>query len=442
MQKEVNIIGAGLAGCEAAYLLAENGVKVNLFEVKSLVRNEIQKTNDLAELVCSNTLRSKSKKNAAGILKNEMEMLNSLVIKAAYENQIPGDDALSVDRFGFSKYITQVINNHKNINLFNQEVTKIDYTKVTIIASGPLTTEKLGKSIEYLTGNEKLFFLDASAPIITKESIDFNRVYWASRHNDGKHGQYICIPLNMNEFEAFVEELKKAETITLKSFEKEVYFKGCQPIEQIAKTSKKVLLNGPLSPNNLYDLNNEIPYAVVQLRQDDAIDSLYNFVGFQTNIKWPEQKRILSTLPGLEKCNIVRYGVMHKNYYINSPKLLNRSQQVKRNKNIFFAGQITGVEGYIESASSGILAAINVLAYLNNVKIEQPSRKTMLGALNFYITNPKHEQLKPMKCNLGILDQKNKNSKSEFYSFEQSEKEMKNFIKKISKIIKIGEAND
>ncbi|AVN64300.1 MULTISPECIES: methylenetetrahydrofolate--tRNA-(uracil(54)-C(5))-methyltransferase (FADH(2)-oxidizing) TrmFO [Mesoplasma] len=442
MQKEVNIIGAGLAGCEAAYLLANNGVKVNLFEVKSLMKNDIQKTNDLGELVCSNTLRSKSKKNAAGILKNEMKLLNSLVLKAALENEIPGDDALSVDRFGFSKYITGKIKNHKNINLIEQEVSEIDYTKVTIIASGPLTTDKLGKNIELMTGNEKLFFLDASAPIITKDSIDFNKVYWASRHNDAKDGQYICMPLNEEQFNAFVEELKNAETIKLKSFEKEIYFKGCQPIEQIAKTSKKVLLNGPLSPNNLIDENGNTPFAVVQLRQDDAIDSLYNFVGFQTNIKWPEQKRILQTLPGLENLNIVRFGVMHKNYYINSPKLLNRSLQVKRNKNIFFAGQITGVEGYIESASSGILTAINVLAYLNNIKIEQPSRKSMLGALNFYITNPKHDKLKPMKCNLGILDQQNKNAKSEFYSFDESEREIRRFIKGINNFAKIGESNE
>lgn len=442
MQKEVNIIGAGLAGCEAAYLLANNDVKVNLFEVKSLIKNDIQMTNDLAELVCSNTLRSKSKKNAAGILKNEMMLLNSLIIQAACENQIPGDDALSVDRFGFSKFITDKIKNHKNITLIHKEVTDIDYTKVTIIASGPLTTEKLGQNIEYITGNEKLFFLDASAPIITKDSIDFKHVYWASRHNEGKEGKYICIPLNQTQFDIFVEKLKNAETVKLKSFEKEIYFKGCQPIEQIAKTSKKVLLNGPLSPNNLLDQNNNIPYAVVQLRQDDAINSLYNFVGFQTNIKWPEQKQILQTLPGLANLNIVRYGVMHKNYYINSPKLLNRAQQVKRNKNIFFAGQITGVEGYIESASSGILAAINVLAYLNNLKIEQPSRKTMLGALNFYITNPKHETLKPMKCNLGILDQQNKNAKAEFYSFEESEKAMQTFINAISNFVKLGEINE
>lgn len=428
MIKEVNIIGAGLAGCEAAYLLANNNVKVNLYETKRIEKNPVQKSDNLAELVCSNTLRSKSLKNAAGILKAEMELLNSLVMKAAQANSIPGDDALSVDRVGFGSYITKVIENHPLINLINKEVTTLDLSKSTIIASGPLTTSNLNEEIEKYISKDKLFFLDASAPIVTKESIDFSQVFLANRHNQDGRDQ-ICVPLNEEQFNAFVEELKNGETVKLKSFEKEIYFKGCQPIEQIAKTSKKVLLNGPISSNKLLDQNGIQPFAVVQLRQDDAIDSLYNFIGFQTNLKWSEQKRILATLPGMSNLNIVRYGVMHKNYYINSPKILNQHLQVKKIKHFFMAGQITGVEGYIESASSGILAAMNVLAFLNNTKLELPDRKSMIGALNYYITNPKHKQLKPMKCNLGILDQQNKNDYNELYSYYESQTSIKNFLK-------------
>ncbi|PPE06431.1 methylenetetrahydrofolate--tRNA-(uracil(54)-C(5))-methyltransferase (FADH(2)-oxidizing) TrmFO [Mesoplasma corruscae] len=437
MLKEVNIIGAGLAGCEAAYTLANNNIKVNLFEVKKLKKNPVQKTDFLSELVCSNTLRSKSLKNAAGILKAEMQALGSIVIESALKNTVPGDDALSVDRIGFSEYITSKIENHPLIQVIYEEVTKIDFSKVTIICTGPLTTSAMNAEIEKYLNKDKLFFLDASSPIITKDSIDMSKVFWANRHNKESKEQ-ICIPLNEKQFHDFADELKNAELVELKSFEKEIYFKGCQPIERIAKISKKVLLNGPMSSNNLVDENGLQPFAVVQLRQDNAIDTLYNFIGFQTNITWPEQKRILAKLPGLEKLNIIRYGVMHKNYYLNSPKVLNSNLQLKNNKNIFLAGQLTGVEGYIESASSGILCALNVIAYLANTKLKLPNRKTMIGALNFYITNPKHKQLKPMKCNLGILEQENKNSKPEFYSYEQSQKNIKLFVEKNKLIFKVG----
>ncbi|WP_434334784.1 methylenetetrahydrofolate--tRNA-(uracil(54)-C(5))-methyltransferase (FADH(2)-oxidizing) TrmFO [Mycoplasma capricolum subsp. capricolum] len=435
MNKKVKIIGAGLAGCEAAYFLANNNIQVELYEVKTLIKNEVQKTNNFAELVCSNTFRSQSLLNAAGILKAEMRRLNSLVIKIADSCKIDGDDALAVDREDFSKKLTDVIKNHPNITIIEQNVSHIDdENDLTLIATGPLTTNELKEDIQRLIGKQKLFFMDASAPIITKDSIDFNKVYYSGRH---KQGKYICCPLNEQEFNKFVDDLVNAEQVQLKEFEKSIFFKGCQPIEQLAKTSKKLLLKGPMSPNNLLDQNNQQPYAVVQLRQDDAKDSLYNMVGFQTNLKWPEQKRVFQTIPGLEKAKIVRYGVMHKNYYINSPKILNFKPQVIRKKNVFFAGQITGVEGYIESASSGIWAAINILAFINNKKIKPLPNTTILGALTNYITNSKIYSLKPMKCNLGILEQENKyQSNDKFYSYNNSKNSLENYIEQLSKILR------
>lgn len=285
MNKTINIIGAGLAGSEAAYQLTKQGFKVKLYESKHINPNPVQKSSNLAELVCSNTLRSKSLKNAVGILKAEMEQFDSLILKAAYNSQIPGDDALAVDREQFSAYITNEINNNPNIELIDEDVTTIDdENEITLITSGPLTTDNLKNEIKRLIGNQKLYFMDASAPIIEKESIDFDQVYLSSRHKTGD-GDYICIPLNETQFNEFHSQLVNADTIKPKEFEKEIFFRGCQPIEQMAKQGKKVLTNGPLSPNNLEMPNGETPFAVVQLRQDNAIDTLYNFVGFQTNMK-------------------------------------------------------------------------------------------------------------------------------------------------------------
>ncbi|AGJ90898.1 methylenetetrahydrofolate--tRNA-(uracil(54)-C(5))-methyltransferase (FADH(2)-oxidizing) TrmFO [Mycoplasma putrefaciens] len=436
MNKKVKIIGAGLAGCEAAWLLANNNVKVELYEAKTLKRNEVQKSDDLCELVCSNTFRSQSLLNAAGILKSEMRKLGSLILKVADQTSIASDDALAVDRTSFSKKVTELITNHPNITLISENVSSIDdENDVTLIATGPLTTVELQQEIQRLIGKQKLFFMDASAPIVRKDSINFNKVYYAARHNQGK---YICCPFNEQEFNDFVDQLVSGEQVQLKDFEKAIFFKGCQPIEQLAKTSKKLLLKGPMSANKLLDANNHQPYAVVQLRQDDAKDSLYNLVGFQTNLKWPEQKRVFSLIPGLENLKIVRYGVMHKNYYINSPKILNFKLQTKRKKNVFFAGQITGVEGYIESASSGIWAAINILCFLNHKKLQPLSNKTVLGALTNYITNPKISSLKPMKCNLGILEQVNKNSQEQFYSFNNSTQALNQYLAELDQIIKIN----
>lgn len=427
--KEVKIIGAGLAGCEAAWQLANHGVKVKLYEAKRLAKNPIQKLDAFAELVCSNTLRSKSLKNAVGILKAEMATFDSLILQAAYQAQIPGDDALAVDRQLFANYITQKISSHFNIEVIDQNVEVIDdKNELTLIATGPLTTVEMQNEIKRLLGNQKLFYLDASAPIIEKDSIDFNQIYRANRHSDD--GDYLCVPLNEQQFNEFANELKNGQTVQLKEFEKEIFFKGCQPIEQLAKLGNKILLKGPMSPNNLPMSDGVIPYAVVQLRQDDAKDSLYNFVGFQTNLTWPEQARILSQLPGMEHLKIVRYGVMHKNYYINSPKILNHKLQVMRKKNVFFAGQITGVEGYVESTASGIVAAMGILATINNKKLQRLPNTTVIGALTNYITNEKLKHLNPMKANLGIVEKLTPGIKEYDYS-AQSTKDLAEYIKSL-----------
>ncbi|AUF83421.1 FADH(2)-oxidizing methylenetetrahydrofolate--tRNA-(uracil(54)-C(5))-methyltransferase TrmFO [Mesoplasma syrphidae] len=435
MGKVVKIIGAGLAGTEAAYQLAKHGVKVKLYESKFINPNPVQKTDQLAELVCSNTLRSRSKTNAVGILKTELEAFDSLVIRAAYANQIPGDDALAVDRLEFSQYITKMINNEPNIEIISEDVLAIDdENEITIIASGPLTTDNLKAEIQRLIGNQKLYFMDASAPIIEKASIDFSQVYLNSRHKTGD-GEYICIPLTEHQFNEFHNALVSAEVVKTKEFEKEIFFRGCQPIEQMAKQGKRVLLNGPMSPNNLPMPNGEIPFAVVQLRQDNAIDTLYNFVGFQTNLKWPEQKRILKTLPGMNNLEIVRYGVMHKNYYINSPKILNHKLQVMRKKNVFFAGQITGVEGYVESTALGVVAALGVLSILNNKKLPKMPNTTVIGALTNYVTNEKLKKFNPMKANMGILD-RSASDQSELFSYNQSVIDLNAYLEEIKDIIK------
>ncbi|ATZ18622.1 tRNA (uracil-5-)-methyltransferase Gid [Williamsoniiplasma somnilux] len=432
--KDIKIIGAGLAGCESAYQLTKKGYKVKLYEIKEIKRNDVQKTNLFAELVCSNTLRSKSFKNAVGILKEEMKQFGSLILKAAEFAKIPGDDALAVDREIFSNFITQAIKTNSNIEVVSQEVDKIDdENDITLIASGPLTTDNLQIEIQRLIGNQKMYFLDASSPIIEKDSIDMTKVYKNSRHKTGD-GEYICVPLNEQEFESFAQKLRNAQTIELKNFEKEIYFKGCQPIEAIAKLGNKILLRGPLSPNNLETPDNKKPFAVVQLRQDDVKDSLYNFVGFQTNMKWPEQKIILSSLPGMQNIKISRYGVMHKNNYINSPKILNHKLQVMRKKNVFFAGQITGVEGYVESTAIGIMAALGIIATIENKKLPKMPNTIVMGSLVNYITNSKIKKFNPMKANLGLVDKLTPGVENYDY-YSKSKEDLLRYFKDIQNIL-------
>lgn len=424
--KEVIVIGAGLAGCEASYQLAKRGIKVKLFESKPQKKSEAHTLDSFAELVCSNSLRSNDPLNAVGLLKEEMRILDSLILKAAEETKVKSGSSLSVDRVLFSNYITKVIKNHPNIEVINEEVTSFDLNLPTIIATGPLTSEKLSNYIGEITDKNYLYFYDAVAPIVEKDSIDFNYAYYKSRYSD-EEGDYINCPLSKDEFLLFYQELINAKKVELKTFEKEIFFEGCMPFEEMAARGFKTLLYGPMKPVGL-EYNGKKPYAVVQLRQDNAIATLYNIVGFQTHLTFPEQKRILSLVPALKNVEIVRYGVMHRNTYLNSPKLLNNFYQLISNKNIFFAGQITGVEGYVESAASGLCAGINMYQYLTKQKIIKIPSSTMIGSMSEYISNDKIDKLTPMNANFGIFKVEklinHKEKREEYYklSMENIEK--------------------
>ncbi|MBH8622537.1 MULTISPECIES: methylenetetrahydrofolate--tRNA-(uracil(54)-C(5))-methyltransferase (FADH(2)-oxidizing) TrmFO [Spiroplasma] len=436
---KINIIGAGLAGTEAAYQLARRGFQINLYESKRINKNPVQKQDSFAELVCSNSLRSDSLTNGVGLLKQEMLAFDSLIIKAAYASRVPAGGALAVDRQQFSNYVTTWVTKHPNVTLIDQEVATIDLTAITIIASGPLTTPSLQKEIQQLLGKEYFYFYDAAAPIIAKESIDFQKVYYKSRYDKGESKDYINCPMTRAEFERWVQELITAETVALREFEKEIYFEGCMPIEVMAKRGVKSLLFGPLKPVGLEKPNGEQPYAVIQLRQDDAIDTLYNVVGFQTNLKFPEQKRLLTMIPGLENANIVRYGVIHKNNFINSPVLLNQFLQLKSQQNVFFAGQITGVEDYVESAATGIISALNIANFLNNKAMLTFPPETMMGALINYIINASSTNFQPMKANFGIvpnLDQHFKAKVDKYLAYSDR------VLTKLTNFIKNNKLND
>ena len=401
MAKRVKVIGAGLAGSEAAYQLAKRGIAVDLYEMKPTKRHPAFQSDNFAELICSNSLRSANIENAAGLLKAEMRSLDSLIIQSADCNQVEAGSSLAVDREGFSRYITDKIKNHPNIVIHYEEVSHIDPNELTIVAAGPLCEGALSKAIGALCDEDYLYFFDAVAPIIEKDSIDFNKAYYKSRYEEGK-GDYINCPMTKEEFFVFYNEVINAECIKPKEADKEIFFEGCMPFEVMAKRGLKTLLFGPMKPVGL-EKDGERPYAVVQLRQDNAIDTLYNLVGFQTHLTFGEQKRIIRLIPGLEKANIVRYGVMHRNTYINSPKVLNNFYQMKKYPNIFFAGQISGVEGYIESAASGLYAAINMAQYLANEDIIALPSDTVIGSMAAYISNEQITKLVPMNANFGIF---------------------------------------
>ncbi len=398
---KINIIGAGLAGCEAAWYLANNGVNVKLYEQKPKNYSDAHTSENFAELVCSNSFRSNDIHNAVGLLKTEMEMCGSLVIEAAKATEVPAGGALAVDREKFSLYITNKIKNNENIEIIYEEVTSIDENELTIIASGPLTSDNLAANIATVLGEDYFYFFDAAAPIISKESINMNKVYLKSRYDKGE-AAYLNCPMNREQFFKFYDELVKAECVLQKDFEQNV-FEGCMPIEVMAKRGMKTMLFGPLKPVGLETPSGEVPYAVVQLRQDNASASMYNIVGFQTHLKWPEQKRVFSLIPGLENVDIVRYGVMHRNSYINSPVLLTCANEYKKKPNIMFTGQITGVEGYAESASSGILTAMQALRKLQGKEIVKFPHETAMGALNHYITNASPTNFQPMNVTFGII---------------------------------------
>ena len=436
MKDYITVIGGGLAGCEAAYQIAQKGIKVKLYEMKPIKYTEAHSNKNLAEIVCSNSFKSNLHTNACGLLKEELRYLNSLLIKIADETQVPAGQALAVDRELFAKRVTEEIEKNPLIEVIHQEVTdveKMSQEGIVIIATGPLTSEGMAKEISKLTGEDKLYFYDAAAPIVTKESINFEIAFYGNRYYQEKQknestdewyerlktqdASYINLLMNKDEYEKFVQELINAEVVTLHEFEKREIFEGCMPIEIMAKRGIDTLRFGPLKPVGFDDpRTGRRPYAVVQLRQDDKDGIIYNIVGFQTNLKYGEQKRVFSMIPGLENAEFMKYGVMHRNTYINSSKLLDCTYNLKNNKNIYFAGQITGVEGYVESISSGMVSALNAVAQYNlQGKVEFPEL-TMIGALAKYISTP-DEKFQPMNANFGILpelDQKIKDKKLKY----------------------------
>lgn len=397
-----HVIGAGLAGVEAAWHIAQNGEKVTLYEMKPHRRSPAHQTDDFAELVCSNSLKASRLESAAGLLKEEMVMLGSLTVPVARKTAVPAGGALAVDRDIFSKNITEKIKAHPLITVCYEEVTRImaDDENIVIVATGPLTDGKMAQAIEECTGGY-LSFYDAAAPIITAESVNMEKAFGASRYDRGGEADYINCPFNKAQYEEFIYELINAQSAIVHEFD---VYEGCMPIEKLAKRGFDAPRFGPMKPVGLTDPNTgHRPWAAVQLRRENAAGTMFNLVGFQTNLKFPEQKRVFSMIPGLEKAVFVRYGVMHRNSFIDSPKLLNRNQSLKTNPNLFFAGQITGVEGYMESAGSGILAGINALRYSKSKKPFVPGNLTMLGALGEYISDDTTKDFQPMGANFGIL---------------------------------------
>ena len=409
--KQVTIIGAGLAGCEAAWQCEKRGIKVHLIEMRPKKYPPAFHTDLFGELVCSNSLRSNSLNNAVGILKEELRIMDSLILKAADLNAVPAGSALAVDRMGFSKMITDTIKNHPNIEIEYKEVKEIPEGPC-IIATGPLTSDDFAKNIVSFLEQETFHFYDAAAPIIEKDSIDFSRAYYKSRYDKGE-ASYINCPMSKEEFEAFYQELIHAQCAIMHEGVEDInVFEGCMPIEEMAKRGPKTMLFGPLKPVGL-ELEGQHPYAVVQLRQDNVAASLYNIVGFQTHLTWPEQKRVFSMIPGLENCKIVRYGVMHRNSYISSPVVLKETYQSRKREDLFFAGQLTGVEGYVESCASGLIAGINMALYLQGKEPVCFGNTCVMGSQAYYITHcdPKHFQ--PMNANFGIMHLKEKCKKKE-----------------------------
>ncbi|WP_312641976.1 methylenetetrahydrofolate--tRNA-(uracil(54)-C(5))-methyltransferase (FADH(2)-oxidizing) TrmFO [Hydrogenoanaerobacterium sp.] len=398
----VSVIGAGLAGCEAAWQLANHGIKVRLHEMKPQKFSPAHKYNGFAELVCSNSLKAMRIESAAGLLKEEMRRLGSLIIECADATAVSAGGALAVDREQFSNRVTAKISDHPNIEVVTGEVTGIPDEDV-IIATGPLTSDAFSTTIKSLLGGEYLSFYDAAAPIVTFDSIDQDKVFFAARYDRGD-ADYINCPMNKEEYESFHSALVSAESVELKSFENMTVYEGCMPVEVLAKRGTDAIRYGPLKPVGLRDPNTgHRPWAVVQLRKENAEGSLYNLVGFQTNLRFPEQKRVFSMIPGLEHADFMRYGVMHRNTFIDSPRLLDSTYRLKKDSRIYFAGQITGVEGYIESAASGILAGINLARRLQGGQPLILPRETMLGALTAYISDESVASFQPMGCNMGIL---------------------------------------
>lgn len=402
MNQEITVIGAGLAGSEAAWQIAEGGGKVKLCEMRPVKKSPAHHSGFFAELVCSNSLRAAALENAVGLLKEEMRRFNSLIMQCADATRVPAGGALAVDREKFASLVTERIMSHPNITVINEEVADIPAGTV-IIASGPLTSDALGREISVLTGTEYFYFYDAAAPIVTYESLDHTKVFRASRYDKGDN-DYLNCPMDAKEYEIFYEALVAAERVPLKPFEKELFFEGCMPVEEMAARGPQTLLFGPLKPVGLTDpRTGRWPHAVVQLRQDNAEGTLYNMVGFQTHLKWDDQRRVFGLIPGLEQAEFVRYGVMHRNTFINSPVLLQPTLQLKARPDLFFAGQITGVEGYVESAAAGLVAGINAVRLVQGLNPVEFPPETAHGALCRYITTAAAKSFQPMNINFGLL---------------------------------------
>ena len=428
MKDYISIIGGGLAGCEAAYQIAKRGIKVKLYEMKPIKFSPAHSNQNLAEIVCSNSLKSNLLTNACGLLKEELRRLDSLLIKIADETSVPAGQALAVDREIFAKRVNEELEKNPLVEIIHQEITEVEEMAkdgITIIATGPLTSDGLAKEISKITGEDKLYFYDAAAPIVSKESIDFDIAFYGDRYSQEKkkdesieewkerlesqeenEQSYINLPMNQEEYEKFWKELVEAEVVTLHEFEKKEIFEGCMPIEIMAKRGIDTLRFGPLKPVGFDDpRTGRRPYALVQLRQDDKQASMYNLVGFQTNLKFGEQKRVFGMIPGLKNADFIKYGVMHRNTYINSTKLLDETYNLKNNKNIYFAGQITGVEGYVESISSGMVVGLNAVNKFKGKKEDEKiifSENTVIGSLAKYISTP-NDKFQPMNANFGIL---------------------------------------
>ncbi|KXT78786.1 methylenetetrahydrofolate--tRNA-(uracil(54)-C(5))-methyltransferase (FADH(2)-oxidizing) TrmFO [Streptococcus sp. DD13] len=410
-QSYITVIGAGLAGSEAAYQIAKRGIPVKLYEMRGVKATPQHKTSDFAELVCSNSFRGDSLTNAVGLLKEEMRRLDSIILRNGERHRVPAGGAMAVDREGYAKAVTQEIETHPLIEVVREEITEIPTDGVVVIATGPLTSDALAEKIHALNGGEGFYFYDAAAPIVDVNTIDMDLVYLKSRYDKGE-AAYLNAPMNKEQFTRFYEALIEAEEAPLNSFEKEKYFEGCMPIEVMAKRGIKTMLYGPMKPVGLEypedykgprDGDYKTPYAVVQLRQDNAAASLYNIVGFQTHLKWGEQKRVFQMIPGLENAEFVRYGVMHRNSYMDSPNLLEPTFATKNNPNLFFAGQMTGVEGYVESAASGLVAGLNAVRRFRGEDPVVFPETTAIGSLPHYITHTDSKHFQPMNVNFGII---------------------------------------
>ncbi|WP_288301835.1 methylenetetrahydrofolate--tRNA-(uracil(54)-C(5))-methyltransferase (FADH(2)-oxidizing) TrmFO [uncultured Veillonella sp.] len=402
--EKVTVIGAGLAGSEAAWQLAERGVQVTLYEMRPQASSPAHHTEQFAELVCSNSLRAANIENAVGLLKEEMRRMNSLIMTCADATAVPAGGALAVDRHKFSAMVTATLEAHPNVTVVREEVTSIPDEGIVIIATGPLTAPVLGEKIKALTGSNDFYFYDAAAPIVTAESLNYDKVFAASRYDKGD-ADYLNCPMTKEEYETFWQALTTAEAVQPKEFEKEIYFEGCMPVEIMAARGIDTLRFGPLKPVGLVDKRTGVEsYAVVQLRKENKDATMFNLVGFQTHLKWGEQKRVFQMIPGLEQAEFVRYGVMHRNTYINSPELLNHAFQLKKEPRLFFAGQMTGVEGYLESAASGLMAGLQAMRYGRGEALIDFPKTTAMGGLSHYISAYEGSNFQPMNINFGIME--------------------------------------